>query len=283
MDSFLQIIIQNFGKISEEEKLEIQSIMKEFYQRLKSHDLEIVDLIIFENSSLMEAYSKLQQDSIGVVSTGSETGFIASHEAWTGIPRILVCFERLEKLEPIMKQAVLRHEAAHSLLHGSPEYYIFQIPRSLSKAAEIFNLPRDLLIEILYLISIAVKDYEVIRLLTSHDYVEDQITYSSYFIKPGKDDLQAWKISEGDFKKELLCLLSRLKDLTCFIAAHKNQNIGYSIIEKHLDYFPRIQSTTLYSIAQSLTEMDNHDTFTKVELVTELIVKRLMEQVFRSK
>ena len=86
-----------------------------------------------------------------------------------------------------------------------------------------------------------------------------------------------------DYKKELLCLLSRLKDLTCFIAAHENQNIGYSIIEKHLDYFPRIQSTTLYSIAQSLTKMDNHDTFAKVELVTELIVKRLMEQVFRLK
>ena len=143
MDIFLQIIIQNFGKIPEEDKLEIQSIMKEFYQRLKFHELEIVDLIIFENSSLMEAYSKLQQDSIRVYSTGFETGFIASHEAWTGIPRILVCFDRLKKLEPIMKKAILRHEAAHSVLHGSPEYYIFQIPRSLSKTAENFNLPRD--------------------------------------------------------------------------------------------------------------------------------------------
>jgi hypothetical protein len=231
----------------------------------------------------MQAYSRLQQDSIGVYSTGSETGFIASHEAWTGIPRILVCFEQLKKLEPIMKQAIIRHEAAHSVLHGSPEYYIFQIPRSLSKAAEIFNLTRELLIEILYLVSIAVKDYEVTKLLTSYDYVEDQIAYSSYFIKPGKDDLQAWKMSEGNFKKESLCLLSRLKDLTCFIAAHANQKIDYSIIEKHLDYFPRIQSATLYSIAKALTKMDNHDTFTKVELVTDLIVKRLMEQVFRSK
>jgi hypothetical protein len=70
--------------------------MKEFYQRVKFHDLEIVDLIIFENSSLMQAYSRLQQESIGVYSTGSETGFIASHESWTGIPRILVCFERLK-------------------------------------------------------------------------------------------------------------------------------------------------------------------------------------------
>ncbi|WP_455278219.1 hypothetical protein [[Eubacterium] cellulosolvens] len=273
----MQIIIQNFGKIPQEEKLEIQSTMEEFYQRLKFHDLEIVDLIIFENSSLMQAYSRLQQDSIGVYSTGSETGFIASHEAWTGIPRILVCFERLKKLEPIMKQAILRHEAAHSVLHGSPEYYIFQIPRSLSKAAEIFNLTRELLIEILYLVSIAVKDYEVTKLLTSYDYVEDQMAYSSYFIKPRKDDLQAWKMSEGNFKKESLCLLSRLKDLTCFIAAHANQKIDYSIIEKHLDYFPRIKSATLYSIAQALTKMDNHDTFTKVELVTDLIVKRLME------
>lgn len=280
---FLQVLIQKFGKVSEEEKIEIQSIMKEFYQRVKFHNLEIVDLIIFENSSLMEAYSKLQQDSIGVYSTGFETGFIASHEAWTGIPRILVCFDRLKKLEPIMKKAILRHEAAHSVLHGSPEYYIFQIPRSLSKTAENFDLPREFLLEMLYLISIAVKDYEVTKLLTENGYVDDQIAYSSYFIKPGKDDLQAWKMSEGDFRKELLCLLSRLKDLTCFITAHGNQNIGYSIIEKHFNYFPRNQSVTLYSIAQTLTKMDNYDTFTKVELVTDLIVERLMEQVFRSK
>ncbi|WP_455368387.1 hypothetical protein [[Eubacterium] cellulosolvens] len=278
----MKILIQNFGKIPEDEKLEIHSIMKEFYQRLKFHELEIVDLIIFENSSLMEVYSRLQQDSIGVYSIGSETGFIASHEAWTGIPRILVCFERLKKFELIIKQAILRHEAAHSVLHGSLEYYIFQIPRSLSKTAEIFNLPREFVIELLYLISIAVKDYEVTKLLIGNDYVDDQIAYSSYFIKPGKDDLRAWKMSEGDFRKELLCLLSRLKDLTCFIAAHENKKIGYSIIEKNLDYFPSMQSTTIYSIAQSLTKMHDHDTFTKVELVTDLIVERLVEKIFGS-
>lgn len=181
-----------------------------------------------------------------------------------------------------MKQAILRHEAAHSVLHGSPEHYIFQIPRSLSKATKIFNITNELSIEIVYLISIAVKDYEVTKLLTSNDYIEDQIAYSSYFIKPGKDDLQAWKISEGDFNKELLCLLSRLKDLACFVAAHANQKISYSTVEKHLNYFPRIKSATLYSIAQALTKMDEHDTFTKVELVTDLIVKRLMQQEFGS-
>lgn len=283
MDTSLQIIIQNFGKIPEEAELEIKSIMNEFYQRIKFHELQIVDLIIFENSSSMQAYSKLQQDSIGIYSTGFETEFIASHEAWTGIPKILVCYERLKKFEPVMKKAILRHEAAHSILHGSIEYYVFQTPGTLCKAAQSFHLPREFVIEILYLISIAVKDYEVTKLLTDNNYVDDQIAYSSYFIKPSKDDLLAWNISQGDFRKELLCLLSRLKDLTCFIAAHENQKIDYNIIEKHLSYFPSKKAITLYSIAQAITTMVNHDTFAKVELVTDLIVQRLMQQVFRSK
>lgn len=74
----------------------------------------------------------------------------------------------------------LRHEVAHSILHGSPEYYIIPIPEPLRETAERYDLPPKATEELLYLISMAVKDCEVTELLSSRGYVEDQVAYNVF-------------------------------------------------------------------------------------------------------
>lgn len=276
----MEIILQTFGNVPDEARLEIQDIMEECYRRLSPHGLEIVDVLLFKDSARMEAHAAKEQDAVGVQSYGFEANFVAMHEAWTGIPRILVCHERLQKLSPILAKAVLRHEVAHSVLHGSPEYYIFSTPRALLEAMQKHGLPRIFATNILYLTSIGVKDYEATKLLLDHRFVEDQTAYSLYVSKTDKEDLEAWSLSKGDPKKELLCLVGRFKDIACLTATASQQ--GWESLEespagKELEYFPADVRKRLFRVSWSLREMAGYDTFIKVESAVDLIVNSLME------
>ncbi|MEM2841237.1 MAG: hypothetical protein QXN62_06745 [Candidatus Bathyarchaeia archaeon] len=278
----LELIIETFGRVSEEARREVVRLMEDCYRRLSPHDVEMVDVMLFETSSGMEAYSIKEQGLVGVEFTGLESGFVATHEAWTGIPKILISMDRLHCLEPMVREATVRHEVAHSILHGSPEYYIFPIPTSLSKAASKHGLPRQYVNNILYLISIGVKDYEVTSLLLDNGFVEDQVAYSKHLIKTSQEDLQAWNLSKGDPVKELLTVLGRFKDLACTVAVSKYQ--GFKRVEdtnmlEELRYLPEVTLKGLAEVSWALTGMRHLDTFSKVEVTADLTVRRLIGQI----
>ena len=279
----MEIILQSYGGVPDEAKGEIQEVMGDCYRRLSPPSLEMVDVVLFEDASRMEGFLLTEQDSLGAYSQGLDAKFVATHEAWTGIPRILICYERLRELSPQLRRAVVRHEVAHSILHGSPEYYIFPIPRPLLEASEKYSLPREYTLHILYLVAIGVKDYEATRILMDHGYVEDQMEYAGYFCKTGKDDLEAWKISKGDPRKELLCLVGRFKDFACVtavIAYRGSDVVELAAAKKELEYLPEEASSRLLEVCTALTKMDGQDTFSKVELAAELIARRLIPPIF---
>lgn len=282
----MEIILERFGRIPDEVMVEIQTVMKDCYQRLSPHGLEIVDVMVFENSSRMEAHTSEERNALGAYPAGLDADFVATHEAWTGLPRIKVCYARYRELSPLLRAAILRHEVAHSVLHGSPEYYIFPIPNKLLEASDKHSLPRSMTVNILYLISIGVKDYEALKLLLDHQYVEDQVAYSLHVSRTEKDDLEAWDLSRGDSKKELFCLVGRFKDLACVAAVADQKgwrDLESSPAEKELEYLPKDMRKRLAGIAWALTRMDSYDTYTKVEIITDLVIRNLMEQVFRKK
>jgi hypothetical protein len=279
----LDIILQKFGRIPDEAVIEIQTVMEDCYRRLSPHSLEMVDVILFENSSRMEAFSLREKYLVGAYSSGLEADFVATHEAWTGIPRILICYERLQRLNPLLIGAIIRHEVAHSVLHGSLEYYVFAVPKSLFEASEKYSLLRTFTIDILYLISMGVKDYEVTRLLLDHKYIDDQIAYSLDVLKTEKDDLEAWNLSKRDPAKMLLCLVARFKDLACVAATLDHQswrNTEESPVDRELDYLSADVRRRLVEVSWALTQMSTQDTFAKVELVADLVVTSLMKEIF---
>lgn len=279
----MEIILQTFGSVPDETRLEIQNVLEECYHQLSPHGLEIVDVLLFKDSSRMEAHAAEHHDALGVQSYGFEANFVAMHEAWTGIPRILICHERLHQLSPLLRAAILRHEAAHSVLHGSPEYYIFSIPGSLLEAAQKYGFPRIFTTNILYLTSIGVKDYEVTKLLLDHRFIEDQKSYAQFVSRTDHDDLEAWNLSKGDPKKKLLCLVGRFKDLACLAAAtsqHGWKNLEDKPIEKELVYLPVDIRKKLLELSWSLRETNSYDTFAKVEYSANLVVSKLIEPLF---
>lgn len=225
------IVVSKYGKIDGEEIERIIGTMQECYDRLSPHEISLVDLNLFERSSSVAAFFAKECKKAGVASASFGDLFFAMHEAWRGIPRITLCLERMKKLPTLVKIGGIHHEVGHSILHGSLRHYLLSFPPALLKIANRFNLSFEHTTNLLYLISIAVKDYEVTRLLHKKGYVEDQIAYVKHLLKVSEDDIYSWEISRGNQPAEILHLFSQLKTAGCAAPLLVDKRFGEEIIE----------------------------------------------------
>jgi len=282
----VRILVSKFGDIRSETVDSIFSIMEECYNRLEPHGLSLVDLYLFERSSVLEAFLSQEYAKMGVTSSRFDEDFYATHDAWRGTPRISISVERMQSLPELIRAGILRHEVGHSILHGSPQYYIFPIPHLLLEASERFDLPIQYLNDLLYLISIAVKDFEVTRLLHTGGYIEDQVAYAENVLKVSQDDLAAWEIGKVKPQAKILCTVSRLKDFSCASALMSDEKLREKIRMKMLEgmnYFPEEVSTKILNIILKLPSSLQADTLGNVDEMTRIIVEELVEPTLRGK
>ncbi|MEM3442160.1 MAG: hypothetical protein QXV09_07760 [Candidatus Bathyarchaeia archaeon] len=228
----VRIVISKFGKVCDEYAKIIVNVMHECYSRLMSHDVHLVDLYLFERSSSVEALFAKERNETGVATAPFDELFFAMHDAWRGVSRITICLERMNRLPELVSVGGIRHEVGHSVLHGSLQYYLLPFSPSLFDAANRFNFTSEYSRNLLYLVSIAVKDYEVTRLLYQHGYVEDQAAYAKFLLKISEDDISAWKISEGKPLLEALCLISHLKAAGCAAPLLADKKFGEELRQK---------------------------------------------------
>jgi len=282
----VRILVSKFGDIQSETVDSIFSIMEGCYNRLEPHGLSLVDLYLFERSSALEAFLSKEHAKMGVTSSRFDEDFYARHDAWTGIPRISISVERIKSLPELTKAGILRHEVGHSILHGSPEYYIFPIPHLLLEASERFDLPVQYLNDLLYLISIAVKDFEVTHLLLSRGYIEDQVAYAESVLEASEDDLAAWEIGKVNPQAKILCIVSRLKDFSCASALMSNGKLREKIrmkLAESMNYFPEEVSTKILNIILKFPSSLQADTLGNVGEMTRIILEELVEPTLRGK
>lgn len=234
------------------------------------HNVSLIDLYLFERSSSIEAFLRMEGNELGVIITPFSESFFAMHDAWRGIPRITICLEKIRVLPGLVKIGGIRHEVAHTVLHGSLEYYLIPTPSSLLEIANQFNLSSEYIGNILYLVSIAVKDYEVTRLLYNRGYVEDQVEYVKFLLKVSEDDVTSWRLSEGEPLLEILCLISSLKTLGCAIHLLNDGRFGREIkqlLVESLSYLPRELSTTVLKFAEEEFPKLGVDTLENIDIV----------------
>lgn len=221
-----KIIVSRFGEVKGGETDNIVKVMRECYHRLMPHRVTIVDLYVFERSSSVEAFLAREYKQVGVASAPFDELFFAMHDAWRGTPRIILCLERMKELPRLVWLGGIRHEVGHSVLHGSLQHYLIPLPPVLLKLADRFNLSQEYVTNILYLISIAVKDYEVSRLLYERGYVNDQVAYAKHLLATSESDILSLKMSRGNPLAEILCLISCLKSASCAAALLDDKKFG---------------------------------------------------------
>ena len=76
-------------------------------------------------------------------------------------------------------------------------------------------IPQNTVNDLIYLLSIAVKDFEATRLLYSKGYKEDQFIYAKHFLKPSEEDILVWNMTFGNHLAKIIFLVSLLKNIFC--------------------------------------------------------------------
>jgi len=250
-NALVRIVVSKFGRVEDETMNNVIETMEECYGRLAPHEVSLVDLYVFERSSSVEAFLTKEYVEVGVTSAPFDELFFAMHDAWRGTPRIILCLERMKTLPMLVKIGGIRHEVGHSVLHGSLRYYLLPSPPTLLELADRFNLPFEYVANILYLISIAVKDYEVSRLLYGRGYVEDQVAYAKHLLRVSESDVLSWEISRGKPPAEVLCLISCLKAAGCAAPLLIDEKFGEDVrrcLIESLSYLPPNLSALLLKV-----------------------------------
>ncbi len=279
-----KIVVSKFGEVGAEEIDRTVAVMKECYGRLAPHEVTLVDLYVFERSSSTEAFLAKEFKEVGVVSAPFDELFFAMHDAWRGTPRIVLCLERMRKLPRLVQTGGIRHEVGHSVLHGSLRYYLLSLPPVLLDLSKRFNLSLEYATNLLYLISIAVKDYEVSRLLHERGYVKDQVAYVKHVLTVSESDALSWKISRGKPLAEALCLISCLKAVSFAVPLLLNKTLDEAIrrrVTKSLSYLPTRYSTLLFKTALEGFSSMGVDTLNNINHMTRLIAENIVNPILR--
>jgi len=277
--------VERHGDILDEEANDVLSSLEECYGRIRPVGLDLVEIVLFENDPLWRAHMAAERRRARVTSSDFDDAYIATHDAWTGIPRISISVDRRKTLARPVWEGALHHEAGHSILHGSLEYYVFPMPKALLDAAHEFHALTSHLVDILYLLTVAVKDMEVTKLLVSNGYVDDQTAYARFVMKPTEQDQYAWSLSSIAAEARVLCLVGRLKDLaaaTVLASGSHGPPVSLEEIEESIKYLPREARTALLDTMTKILNDLGKDTFANIQSGAATLATRLIEPIMRS-
>jgi hypothetical protein len=273
-------VVHKFGDVEERSVKEVLEILNGCYDRLGTHAVEIVDVYFFEKSSSMNAFMNDEKRKLGIETSALEESFLALHDAWHGTPRIMVACDKITHVPELVWIGVLRHEVAHTVLHGSLEYYSFPMPTCLLELKRKGAVSRQIARDLVYLASIAVKDYEVTRLLHEKGFVEDQLAYNEYYLKPSEEELEAWKLAQNNKTARLLFLISVLKAACCAAPLLKDEKYGEEILKTmtgSTNFLPKECSAQLLKTlwAASKFGADTHENVNRFvkEIIDKLFTK----------
>jgi len=162
-----RIRIEVVGEVPEGFVRLVEETLRRFYDRIGGPPL--VEVYIYASRALKLAHIEELASRYGIAVVGD---FITMHEAWSGWPRIHVDYEQCSKLDRRYVEALLIHEAAHSVLHGSPIYYVVDVP------PEAYGNPAEM--ALIYAASTIVKDMDVYSLLAQSGLREYIEAYSDF-------------------------------------------------------------------------------------------------------
>jgi hypothetical protein len=208
-----QIVIQHSEGIQKEFVAQVQSWAKEVLEKLgPSAAPPFIYINIWRQMDELQSFYQKEKQERGIV-TGEDTDFLATHEAWSGDPRIHICQERVKNVPDVVLQGVIHHEISHALLHGAPEFYTFRYSTKLQEAGQNCGLDLAHLQQCVYLLSIAIKDYDVVTWLTDIGLGIGQLHLLKYMITDTEDERRIWEVVCANAVPRKLALAFFLKTL----------------------------------------------------------------------
>jgi len=183
------------GDVSSSFKKEVSEVLNDCYGRFAEKVPYKIEVYAFDTEDNLNSFLREEKFKLSLSFNTVDDASACTHEVLRGYPRLLLCKERLLKYSKQARAGAIRHEAAHTVLHGALEYSIFQIPEDCRHTATVKGIDNEKLDEVFFQLSLGVKDFEATRFLVQHDYINCQFHYAMEWIRPTEDDKTAWSIS----------------------------------------------------------------------------------------
>ena len=256
-------------------KRDIENIFRDCYRRFGSRVPYKVEIHVVDREGNMRALLKEDKLRLGITTSGDEE-FVCSHDAWRGYPRVICCVEKLAKLDRLARPGAIRHEAAHSAIHGSLEYYIFRIPDDCRHTATIKALDSAVLDQALYYVSVAVKDFEATKFLIQHDFISCQLAFALDSLQPSERDKSDWKLVQTNRQTKFIYLTTLLKPilfahpLLALPRSSKGVSLEHQVqlarrVEELLEHLGSAEQNKLLQVANMIAEDATEDTHKNVD------------------
>lgn len=231
----------------------VVSVVMDFYSRV-GEGPDIVDLNIYSTRPVAEGVLTEEALTLGVKVVGV---FPAAHDAWRAIPRIHVIHSEVSRLPRELGRALIIHEAAHTVLHGTPLSYIVVTP------GVVKDLKPGVGAKVVYIASVTVKDIDVVTYLLKKGFLRDVINYFKYV---------AEQESPGNVVDDVLAAFKVLAPLYPLKAEPPSGRYG--------DLLRRVVKTSahtyiLKAVEESFNALASGDLDARVAKASELLVKVL--------
>lgn len=206
-----ELELQTYGVVPPARAEDLSAHLAEAYAQLAPAPRPVLEVRLVDTRGRMAALAAADKARHGIDTAGDE-GFACVHDAFEDRPRITVCVEALgEPGGPAL--AALRHEVGHAALHGRRAFYQVRVDAALGRAGAQRGLSERPLLQVIFFAAVAVKDWEVSRLLLRHGFGEDVRALAWELLAPSEEDRMAWRMAEPVEALRLLWAASQLKPL----------------------------------------------------------------------
>lgn len=256
----VRVSVVKFGEVPQSSIEHILKVISGCYEVIGEPRSEYIELYVFEKSE-------------GEI-------FFATHDALGGKPRIGIYLDRLLSLSDLVGAAGVRRQAAHSVLHGSPEFYLIPFPESLLQAVKRYQLPLEYAYKLLQATGMAAKEYQVTDLLYEKGFVEDQAAYAKYILEPSGEEILAWEIASKNKLEKILHLSSILRDVSCALPLLQEPRLGTELqtcIGRKLTHLTPAYQVKLQEIISQTFSSLTHDLFQNISSITQAVIQELLD------
>lgn len=270
--STTDLIVVTRGKVPGGAKGDIVNAFRDCYRKFGFKSPYKVELLITENEGIRRDFLREEKARMSIT-TIEDDDEICTHHNWRGYPTISVSVERLGEFSKPARQGALRHEAAHTVLHGSLEYNIFKIPDDCKQIAAVKGIDSPVLEKVVRNLSSAIKDCEASKFLISHDFVDCQAAFALEWIQP--PDQVTVKSSKMGRQGRFMFLTRLFKPMLLahpLLAIPKSKKISLERqvllgrrIEELIEHLEKYEQNKLLQVASMIADNLTEDTHSNVD------------------
>ena len=266
------VIIITRGHVPGGAKSDIAGTLRDCYNKFGHRSPYKVEILVTETEGIRLDFLREERARLGIINIDDDSE-VCSYNTWRGYPTLSVSVERLGEFSKIARQGALRHQAAHTVLHGTLEYNIFRISDDCKQIAEIKGISLPVLEQVLRNLSAAIKDCEVSKFLIAFNYTDCQAAFALEWIQ--SDARPAEKTVRMDRQTRFVYLVSLLKPLLLthdLIAMPKSKKISLERqvllgrkAEELIEHLTEYEQNKLLQITSTIADNLAQDTHNNVD------------------